>query len=88
LSFTQDNPSSNPSISYRLIEKKVKAPSVASSTSSASSPDSLPDSQKLVIWLDVKESRPGVTPKPALSDYKSYKLATLSETSNVVAVKK
>jgi hypothetical protein len=42
-----------------------------------------------VIWLDAKESRPGVTPKPALSDYNSYKLETnLSETSNFVAVKK
>jgi hypothetical protein len=41
-----------------------------------------------VIWLDVNESRPGVTPKPALSDHNSYKLETnLSETSNFVAVK-
>jgi hypothetical protein len=44
-----------------------------------------------VIWLDVKQLRPGVTPaKPGLSDYNtSYKLETnVSETSNFVAVKK
>jgi hypothetical protein len=79
----------NSRTSYRLREKKVKAPSVALSTSSASSPDSLPDSRKLVIWLDVKESRPRATPKPALSYYNSYKLETdLSKTSKFVAVRK
>jgi hypothetical protein len=74
--------------SHRLREKKVKALSVASSTSSVSSPDSLPDTVVESLF-DVKESRPGVTPKPCLSDYNSYKLETnLSETSNFVVVKK
>jgi hypothetical protein len=42
-----------------------------------------------VIWLDVKESRPDVMKKPALSNYNSCKLETnLSETSNFVAMKK
>ena len=74
--------------SYHLREKKVKAPSVASSTSSVSSPDLLPDTVVESLF-DVKESWPGVTPKPCLSDDNSYKLETnLSETSNFVVVKK
>jgi hypothetical protein len=82
-------PRENSRTSHCLREKKAKAPSIALSTSPVSSLDLQPLSQKLVIWLDVNETKPGVMPKPALSEHNFHKLETsLSATRNFVAVRR